>query len=441
MPTHLAANNFRMGVSAALPDAQSAQQNPALAGELPSTEISATPSISLQNQLLIRYQDSGTIERNLSGTSDLLTFLPGFVYKVNPRLGIGISEVAPPINLQQEIKDIPIVILNSTQMIDVQADLAVRGALGGLVGYQISDSLSVGAKFNYRSIGIEADVVPSGGGNPLAHQSMDMTSTTLLAGVTLEPIPEKLRIGLATTIFSSVTSRTAVESAFVAQQQNGGGNGESTTNTAGTFSQFIVGAAAMFGPRQFIAADLDYKAADPDAAEFSMVEFKEKPSDVYNRLDFRATGEFPISRTASLVGGFALENASKGPGSRSSGNDPGKAGFGSADVITIYTGQSQLVPAQSFMGGVRMYFLNQQRSEPRKEREGNRDKDRERDRVRDREPDREKDRDRKGKATGWIVGVGLAYRTASLGVDENGELPGAYSQTKIYLPLEITRRF
>lgn len=435
IPQRGAASNFRMGVSAALPDAQSAQQNPALAGELASTEISAMPSLSLQNQLTIRYRDSDPIERNLGGASDLLTFLPGFVYKVNPRLGIGISELAPPVNLNQEITEIPIVILNSTQMIDIKAAVAVRGAVGGLVGYQLSDYLSIGAKLNYRSIGIEADVVPSGGGDPLAHQSMDMTNTTLLAGVTLEPVPERFRIGLATTIFSSVTSSTAVESAFVAQQQNGEGNGKSTTSTMGTFSQFIVGAAAIFGPRQFVAADLDYKAADPDATEFSMVEFKEKPSDVYNRLDFRATGELGISRTASLVGGFAMENASKGPGSRGSGNDTGKAGFGSADVIAIYTGQAQLVPAYSFMGGVRMYFLNQPRSEPRK--------DREKDRIKDRDNDREKDRekDRKAKATGWIVGVGLGYRKASLGIDANGELPGAYSQTKIYMPLEITRRF
>lgn len=433
-----------MGVSAALPDAQSAQQNPALAGELQGTEISATPSLSLQNQLLIRYQDSGTIERNLSPASDLLGFLPGFVYKVNPRLGVGISELAPPVTLNQKIEGVPIVILNSTQMIDIHATVAVRGAAGGLIGYRVSDSLSVGAKLNYRSVGIEADVVPAGGGDPLATQSLDLTTTTLLAGITFEPIPEKLRLGLATTIFSSVSSQTNVDSAFVAQQQSdSGGTGSSKSSTAGTFSQFIAGAAAIFGPRRFIAADIDYKAADPNATEFSLVEFKEKPADVYSRVDFRATAEMAISRTASLIGGFSMENASKGPGSRSSGDDPGKAGFGSADVITIYTGQAQLVPALSFMGGARLYFLNPPRQEREKERSDRGDKDKDKDKDRDRKPRpaAAMASSQSGSNTGWILGAGIGYRTASLGIDSNGELPGAYTQTKIYLPLEITRRF
>ena len=190
---------------------------------------------------------------------------------------------------------------------------------------------------------------------------------------------------------------------------------------------------------------MDYKAADPTAKEFSMVDFKEKPVDGYARLDFRMAGEWAVSRTASMVGGFALENSSKGAGSRSSGDDPGKGGFASTDVIQIYTGQASLAPAQSFMGGMKLYFLNEAKKESKKEELEAKGKVRQRnldksggDKANDKSNDKSNDRSR---ATGWIVGFGIGYRNASLGIDDNGELPGAYQQTRIYIPIEITRRF
>ena len=427
------ASSFNMGVASAIPDAQNAQINPALAGAMDQTEISATPAISIQNSFLLRYPDSGTIEKQLGLLGDASSFIPGFIYKLTPRLGIGISEILPPLKLNQKISGVPIVILNSTQQIDIDAAVNVHGALGGVVGYRFSDYLSLGVKANYRSVTIDANVVPEGGGDPLAVQHQDMTTFNVLGGVLLEPLPGRLRIGLSTMLLGSTKSSTSVDSAFVANQQNNGdaggnGRGQSTATTSGTFSQFIAGAAYLISPRRYVAADIDYKAASPTAKEFSMVDFKEKPVDGYPRLDFHLTGEWSISRTASLVGGYGLENASKGPGSRSSGSDPGKAGFGSGDVIQIYTGQASLVPAYSFMGGVKLYFLGDQRREVKKARE-----------KKDAPATPQKPADE--NPAGWILGVGIGYRKASLGIDGSGELPGAYQQTRIYLPLEVTRRF
>ena len=259
-----------------------------------------------------------------------------------------------------------------------------------------------------------------------------MTTFNVLGGILLEPLPGRLRIGLSTLVLGSTKSSTSVDSTFVAQKNPDSASGQSTATTSGTFSQFIAGGAFLVSPRRFIAADIDYKAASAAAKEFSMVDFKEKPVDSYTRVDFHVTGEWSISRTASIVGGYGLENAGKGPGSRSTATDDGKAGFGSGDVIQIYTGQASLVPAYSFMGGVKLYLL----AEPRRER-----------------PEKEKQPDKKNhpvqppkpanneEPTGWILGVGIGYRKASLGIDQDGELPGAYQQTRIYLPIEITRHF
>ncbi len=432
------AGPLTMGVSSALPDAQNAQKNPALAGAMEQTEVMAGPSISIQNNFLVRYPDSGTIEKSLGIMGDLTSFIPAFVYKVNPRLGIGITEIVPPLKLNQKISGVPIVLLRSTQKIDINADVTLRGALGGVIGYRLSDYLSLGAKLNYRSVMIDADVVPEGGGEALAIQHADQTTTTVTVGVLLEPIPNRLSIGLSTKLFESNTSATSVESAFVAQQNSSDGTGKSTSSATGTFSEFVAGAAYNFSPRKLIAADVDYKAADPDAKEFSMVDYKEKPVDGYARLDFRMTGEWAVSRTASVVGGFALENSGKGAGRRSSDDDQGKAGFASTDVIQIYTGQASLVPAQSFMGGMKLYFLN----EPKKDAEKKEIVKKEiesKNKGHQRLP--EKSEREKSPATGWIVGFGIGYRKASLGIDDSGELPGAYQQTRIYIPIEITRRF
>jgi len=434
------ASAFNMGVATTIPDAQNAQVNPALAGALERTEISASPTISIQNNLLLRYPDSGTIEKQMGLLGDASSFIPGFVYKLSPRLGIGVSEILPPIKLNQKISGVPIVILNSTQQIDIDAAVKVHGGLGGVIGYRFSDYVSLGVKANYRSVTIDANVVPEGGGDPLAVQHQDTTTFNVLGGILLEPIPGRLRIGLSTLVLGSNSSSTSVESAFVAQKNPGAddGRGQSAATASGTFSQFIAGGALLRSPRRFVAADIDYKAAsNAGTKEFSMVDFKEKPVDSYARVDFHLTGEWSISRTASVVGGYALENASKGPGSRSSVNDAGKAGFGSGDVIQIYTGQASLVPAYSFMGGIKLYMLN----EPRRERADL-----------DAKKDGKMDFKKKNhpaipvtpaneEPTGWILGAGIGYRKASLGIDKDGELPGAYQQTRIYLPIEITRRF
>ena len=44
---------------------------------------------------------------------DLTSFIPAFIYKVNPRLGIGITEIAPPLKLNQKITGVPIVLNTS----------------------------------------------------------------------------------------------------------------------------------------------------------------------------------------------------------------------------------------------------------------------------------------------------------------------------------------
>lgn len=436
------ASSFNMGVAAAIPDAQNAQVNPALAGALDRTEISVTPAISIQNSLLLRYPDSGTIEKQMGLLGDVGTFIPGFIYKATPRLGIGISEILPPLKLNQKITGVPIVILNSTQQIDIEAAVNVHGAIGGVIGYRFSDYLSLGVRANFRSVSIDADVVPEGGGDPLAVQHQDQTTFNVLGGILLEPVPGRFRIGLSTMVIGSNKSSTKVESAFVAQQNAGdspdGGSGKSSATTSGTFSQFIAGGAYLISPRRFVAADIDYKAASPTAKEFSMVDFKEKPIDGYARLDLRVTAEWSISRSASIVGGYAMENASKGPGSRSTTDDDGKAGFGSGDIIQIYTGQASLVPAQSYMGGIKLYMLKESRRELEP-----RESDKKSVEVKSGEKKQAQAIPRPSSVdgTGWILGVGLGYRKASLGIDQSGELPGAYQQTRIYIPLEITRRF
>lgn len=437
------ASSLTMGVASALPGAINAQQNPALAGVLESTEVQASPSLSLQNSFLVKYDDSGTIEKSIGLTGDLGSFVPGFVYKINPRLGIGLTEIAPPLKLNQKITGIPISLLSSTQEIDVDADVTLRGALGGIVGYRLSNWLSLGAKFSYRSLQINAKVLPKGGGDPLAIQRLDQTTSSVTAGIVIEPIPEKLRLGLSTMIVNMNKTSASVESSFVAQNNNGEGSGQSAGTSTGSFSQFVAGAAYSLGLRRVIAADIDYKAADKNAREFSLVDFTEKPVDNYNRLDFRATAEWSISQSTSLLAGFSLENASKGAGRRKDGDDPGSAGFGSADVIAIYTGQATLVPAQSFMGGVKMYFLqSNRRSDPREKKEGKSSKNTRGTKLTQKNlREKKTSLDEDDKTAGWIIGAGLGYRKASLGVDIEGELPGAYQQTRIFIPIEITRRF
>ena len=44
------------------------------------------------------------------------------------------------------------------------------------------------------------------------------------------------------------------------------------------------------------------------------------------------------------------------------------------------------------------------------------------------------------EAFAYTVSLGLVFRRASLGIDENGEQPGSYLQTKYMVPFTVTAR-
>jgi hypothetical protein len=158
----------------------------------------------------------------------------------------------------------------------------------------------------------------------------------------------------------------------------------------------------MATARLSLRLDIEYTVANAGERRFSIVDLEEQPLDAYDTLAVRFGSKLAISARDSLTAGYVYEPAGVGDGERGKGT---KTGFGTIDYVPIFVGIEDLKPYQRIVAGFGRTF------------------------------GRMKGYDR------WSVAGGVALQEASRGVDENGELPGAYRQRKLIFPVQVTYRY
>ena len=414
-------NDLSGGTGAARSTASTVGMNPANAGFVPRTEISIAPNLFEKNSLKIRYPGFEPIEKSSVGVGDIGSWMPSGVYKVSDNLGIG-GYVVPPVTVEREFLKAPIVILGALDTVDIKAKVSVKGAFGGTFGYAISDSFAFGLQLGYTGYAIEANALPSSGGPTLATIFLESSSFDLKSGFIYEVVQGRFKVGASFGLFEMKKTSTRVDSPLLNAGGGGDGGGaekggQSSSSAGIPLNKILVGIAARLGSKMRLYVDVEYNRASPGAKDFSFVELSEKEKDSYSTVSPRIAAEIGLSPKMTFLGSFRYQPSNIGAGGRGEGS---KAGYGSREIIGVFTGQEQLTPYWVMSGGMRHEFG----------------------RVGGASKGGDSPKGAKSRSVAkWQLAYGLVYQRGSLGIDENGELPGAYLQTKISVPLEIVYRF
>lgn len=406
-------------VGAAYSTAEGANTNPANAAFLDRTQAMFVPEVFKQESLSVRYPGFEPTTVSENGVGSILSGgRPSFIWKPNSRFGIG-GYMVPPIGIKVDIhkERIPVVVLGQQSYVDIDATGSPDLIGEVILGYKFTDRLGVGLNLSAQSIKFDATLSPSDGGDPLATISGSTSNVSSTLGARYDVMPGRLALGVAFGLVSMAKQDLKIDSPLLSSAGSAGGDdsGDGTAESVLPLNQITFGFQAGLGSRMRLLADFEYTRADKTSEQFSLVALKKKRRDVHDTLAVRTGLILGMTESANALLGFRYQPASLGAGSA---GDDGLAGFGTFEVVQIFAGMQSMVPYWQIAAGFQTGFS------PKVVARGKKDKD----------------EGAKGYYQ-WLVGTGVVYRRASLGIDENGELPGAYLYKKISIPVAITYKF
>lgn len=390
--------------SAAALSPDGVRKNPANFAFISNGYFDMSPRLYEINSLFVRYPGFGTVPKETRGISPMsaMSFAPFSVDAAKSRLGFVLSEVLPPISVSLEVKRLPIIALDQLMFLNVKTKAQVRFGIGGAVAYRATERLGFGLSGGYRSISLHSSLRDIEDGDEIAALRSDLKMMNATIGVRYVAIPGRLAIGLSTIALSVMELKNSFEGGFADLAGDAGSSGATPGANTQFGKTFLAGIHYLATARLSLRSDIQYTAANPDERRFSIVDFEEQPLDSYDTLAFRLGAKFSLSDRGVMNMGYVYEPAAVGSGERGKGST---TGFGTIDYVPIFVGLDDLKPYHRVVWGIAQSF------------------------------ERKRGYDR------WTVAGGLAYQIASLGIDADGELPGAYRQRKILFPVQVTYRY
>lgn len=392
--------------TAGLPSIDSVGFNPAIAGELKRSSVQLIWGME-SYQYNQRYPGFEAHSSSKTGLSPKLP-IPRFIYKATPHFGIGGTIIPFAVSQPISVQDIPIVILSQQSLVDIEG-LGKLNALADVsMGYAIHNTFSLGMRFNYVSYEGNGDLTESVGGTNIA--SFAVQSETMDLGIGLKFNMPQFSIGIMVSAFQSelVTSKFDTKLGVVKDdEESDGADDNGKSKTSGSLNTMRLGIGIRFHPRIYGAFDVEYEKAKKGEKRFSVVDMAEKELDSYDTLSFYSGMEFRVDSQSDVLVGYFNEPGSIGPGTK---GEDGKAGFGFFD-LALNLGEPPERPVWGMGAGIR-YRLQPVRFKKKKRRFY---------RV--------------------ILEAGVLYSETSIGIDEQGEQPGAYLAKRYKVPIKIIYRF
>jgi hypothetical protein len=379
------------------------------------------------NDVKLRYVGSETLVKKADSPFSFSDIQIGVVTKITKHIGLGVGEIIPPVSVQRKISGIPVVILNQVNFVDLDVVANVKYGFSFFGSYLVNNRLSLGIGAAGRQIDIKA----SGGteGGKIFDGHFVMTNNSVTIGANYVVIPDRLRIGVASSIFAS-DSFTALIETPLSSGAGGAAGGAGPKSSAQTSNRFLADflSGFEFSPNKFatIYSDFLWKRVDQSQREFSVVDLVEKKKDIQNTLSYFGGVKYKVKDEQYGLLSVSYEPSAIGPGSK---GENGLSGFGMKETILLYSGFGDLVPAWSLMASIQfgdgLKVLTEEKSVSKQ--------------IKAKQDER-----RASKRKIWdqfTVTAGVRYRRASLGVDLDGELPGAYSQVKLQFPVSVQVSF
>jgi len=401
---------------AAYSTAEAADANPANAAFLEQHQAVYIAEFLRDEQIKVRYPGFDPVTVSNSGFNAPIT-KPAFIYKMTPRIGIGGFYIpAIPVSVNVKKPKIPIVILGAQNFIDLSVNAKVNGVGGGTFGYRINERLGIGLGATYQAATFKAKMTSSSDNSLLADVDGSGSQTSVIVGVRAVVVPGVLQVGVATDVMSQQKVSLNVKSPLLDGTGVDGGLGNAGDAFSGSksFSSILLGAQLGVGHRVRILTDLRHNRVDKSQTGFSLVSLKQSKQDLYDTTSVSAGAIISAMPRLNLLMGIHAEPSNIGPGQR--GDNP-LIGFGTINLVQIIAGLTPLTPYTMVATGIQLGLIQKavRRTSPAHSRE-------------------------KGYYQ-LVVEAGLTYTYSSLGIDSNGELPGAYLYRKIGIPLGFIYRF
>ncbi len=414
---------------ASAPTAIGADTNPAFAAMLGRSEAGFSLAPFTSEVYDLRYPGYETVEKNSNGIdfASILGAKGGFVYKVNRRFGLGITSFVPPVPITVKVKDLPLFVLGQKNSIDAEINAKPKGGVTMVMGFEVSPIFALGFKLMIRSISADIIATESGKSQEAATISYEDTIFDVSTGILFHP-SEKFSLGASVSIFSVAKQGIQVNVAGLDMSGEGGGlKTQSNLNVA--LSGLILGVGIRPTPQLLLLTDFEYRRGPRGQKDISLSELREKEKDAYDSFHFRGGVEIAVSASKKLLFGGQYEPSNLGPGGQGDGS---KTGFGPLQAMLVYAGQAELMPYWAVAGGMSFDFGKLPDSKSLEEREESK---------KGKKKSRKREREREDPIHKWNITFGLRYQKASLGIDDDGDQPAAYAQTKISLPLMCSMRF
>jgi hypothetical protein len=390
------------GAAAAIPSPSGIALNPGNLAFVEDSFFDISPRIFEINKVSIRYPGFDTITSNQKGISPLaaLSFAPRTGDEKKSNFRVLLNELVPPISVPFTLKGLPVLILDNLTTFDVKTTVNIRGAIGGAVSLRLGSRFGMGLSGNYRSAALENNLRVRGESADLATLSASVDLASVTVGMRFIAIPDRLALGLSTVAFASQKLENSIEGDIV----NAAGNIVPPTalETTQILKSVLVGSHLIINPYVSVRLDFLYSRANPDEQRFSLVDLENQPLESYDSVSVRVGTKIWTSYSNVFSLGYTYEPASVGSGQRGPGTE---TGFGIQDYVLVLAGIDELKPYHRVVAGGGKSFGFE-----------------------------------KGIAH-WNAMVGIAYQIATLGIDEEGEQPGAFAQQKFFFPGQLTYRF
>lgn len=378
--------------------------NPAHAGAITSSEVQARWGFSSvdYSQRYPGFEAHSSKKQSL----DPKMPIPAFVYKFNRRLGFGGIFIPFPVKQSINVKELPIVILDQVNRVDLDGSGELKALVDMSLGYQVNPDFSLGMNLYYMSIEGDGALIPSGSSDLGSLATFRVATDTLGFGLGFKATFDQVSVGLSTRAYEQVSQSSTFESSL-SQAQEAEETGKSNFTKASVFNPLRLGLGYEYAFGSGVMADLVYRRATKGEKRFSVVDFKEKELDVYDTFSLYTGGYHLVNPRLTAQFGFFYEPSAIGPGTK---GEDGKTGFGFMD-LALNLGDPPLAPMWAVGTGAKYEF--------------------------DRLPAKRK----KPASYRMCIESGLVYAEASVGVDEEGEQPGAYLVRRYMVPFRFSYRF
>lgn len=392
--------------TAGRPSIDSVVVNPAQAGELSRSEVQGVWGLA-STEYSQRYPGFKAHSSNSFGLNPAFP-IPRFIWKLNRNFGLGGLIVPFPVSQDINLKDLPIVILEQENSVDIKGRGTLNGMANIVAGYRFNESFSMGANFEYYSLTGYGDVVPTDSSEPLA--SFSVKTTQVAVGLGMKVKAKRFSVGLWTNVFSTTQNFTDFSSVLDKNSESTSDPAEATDTGGKTIhSDFLnpirIGIGVDLSKKWFVTSDVRYTRAGKGQKRYSIVDLKEKPLDSYDTIAVFLGSEVKVNSETDLLFGYFNEPSAVGPGSPGAN---GKTGFGFMD-LAFNLGEPPSSPIWGVGAGARYNFKKVGR--------------------------------RRAFHYQMAVEGGFVFAETSIGVDEDGEQPGAYLAQRYQFPLKFIYRF